>query len=257
MAGLLEARAMIVTGGASGIGRAAALLFAREGARVAVADIQENAARAVADEIAAAGGQAIAIAVNVADRTSTDAMVAATVRAFGRLDGAFNNAGLSGRTERFLRMGDFPEEEADRLIAVNQQGVWHCMRSELRQMLADGGGAIVNTSSLAGVRGYAGMAAYAATKHAVIGMTKTAAIEYAAKNIRVNAVLPGGVDTPMNASMPEGWQDVVAKTQPMKRVGRPEEIAEAACWLLSNRASFVNAQALNVDGGWSEVLNGA
>ncbi|RYD88244.1 MAG: SDR family oxidoreductase [Sphingomonadales bacterium] len=253
MAGMLEGKAVVVTGGASGIGRAACILFAREGASVVVADINESAASAVAAGI---GAQAIGVRVDVADRASTDAMVAAAIDAFGKLDGAFNNAGLSGRTERFTRLGDFPEDESDRLIAVNQQGVWNCMRSELKAMMAGGGGAIVNTSSLAGVRGYAGMAPYAATKHAVIGLTRTAAIEYASKNIRVNAVLPGGVDTPMNASMPDGWQDIVAKTQPMKRVGRPEEIAEAACWLLSDRASFVNAQALNVDGGWSEVLNG-
>ena len=254
MAGMLQDKVAVVTGGGSGIGRAACLLFAREGASVVVADINEAAAQAVAAEI---GAGAIAVRVDVADRASTDAMVEAAIVAFGRLDAACNNAGLSGRTERFMRTGDFPEDEAARLIAVNQVGVWNCMRSELKAMMAGGRGAIVNTSSLAGIRGYAGMAPYAATKHAVIGMTRTAAIEYASKNIRVNAVLPGGVDTPMNASMPDSWREVVAKTQPMKRVGRPEEIAEAACWLLSDRASFVNAQALNVDGGWSELLNGA
>jgi NAD(P)-dependent dehydrogenase (short-subunit alcohol dehydrogenase family) len=253
MAGMLDAKVAVVTGGGSGIGRAACLLFAKEGASVVVADINEAAAKSVADEI---GAKAIAIRVDVTDRASTDAMVQAAITAFGRLDLAFNNAGLAGRTERFTRTGDFPEEESDRVILVNQQGVWNCMRSELQAMMAGGGGAIVNTSSLAGIRGYAGMAPYAASKHAVIGLTKTAALEYAAKNIRVNAVLPGGVDTPMNATMPDGWMDVVARTQPMKRVGKPEEIAEAACWLLSDRASFVNAQALNVDGGWSEVLSG-
>lgn len=253
MAGMLDAKVAVVTGGGSGIGRAACLLFAKEGASVVVADINETAAKSVADEI---GAKAIAVRVDVTDRASTDAMVQAAITAFGRLDLAFNNAGMAGRTERFTRTGDFPEEESDRVIMVNQQGVWNCMRSELKAMMAGGGGAIVNTSSLAGIRGYAGMAPYAASKHAVIGLTKTAALEYAAKNIRVNAVLPGGVDTPMNATMPDGWMDVVARTQPMKRVGKPEEIAEAACWLLSDRASFVNAQALNVDGGWSEVLSG-
>lgn len=257
MTGLLENKAIIVTGGASGIGRAAALLFAREGAMVVIADIAEGPARTVADEIVATGAQAIGVCVDVADAASTGAMVDAAVAAYGRLDGAFNNAGLAGRTERFARMADYPEDVHQRLIAVNQIGVWNCMRSELKQMLANGGGAIVNTSSLAGARGYAGMAAYAATKHAVNGMTRTAAIEYAGKNIRVNAVLPGGVDTPMNDALPDNWQEIVARTQPMKRVGRPEEIAEAACWLLSDRASFVNAQALHVDGGWSEMLNGA
>ena len=253
MAGMLDAKVAVVTGGGSGIGRAACLLFAKEGASVVIADINETAAQSVADEI---GAKAIAVRVDVTDRASTDAMVQAAITAFGRLDLAFNNAGMAGRTERFTRTGDFPEEESDRVIMVNQQGVWNCMRSELKAMMAGGGGAIVNTSSLAGIRGYAGMAPYAASKHAVIGLTKTVALEYAAKNIRVNAVLPGGVDTPMNATMPDGWQDVVARTQPMKRVGKPEEIAEAACWLLSDRASFVNAQALNVDGGWSEVLSG-
>lgn len=253
MAGMLDGKVAIVTGGGSGIGRAACLLFAKEGASVVVADINEPAAKSVADEI---GAKAIAVRVDVTDRASTDAMAQAAITAFGKLDVAFNNAGLAGRTERFTRTGDFSGEESDRVIMVNQQGVWNCMRSELQAMMAGGRGAIVNTSSLAGIRGYAGMAPYAASKHAVIGLTKTAALEYAAKNIRVNAVLPGGVDTPMNATMPEGWMDVVARTQPMKRVGKPEEIAEAACWLLSDRASFVNAQALNVDGGWSEVLSG-
>ena len=253
MAGMLDGKVAIVTGGGSGIGRAACLLFAKEGASVVVADINEPAAKSVADEI---GAKAIAVRVDVTDRASTDAMAQAAITAFGKLDVAFNNAGLAGRTERFTRTGDFSGEESDRVIMVNQQGVWNCMRSELQAMMAGGRGAIVNTSSLAGIRGYAGMAPYAASKHAVIGLTKTAALEYAAKNIRVNAVLPGGVDTPMNATMPDGWMDVVARTQPMKRVGKPEEIAEAACWLLSDRASFVNAQALNVDGGWSEVLSG-
>jgi NAD(P)-dependent dehydrogenase (short-subunit alcohol dehydrogenase family) len=256
MRGLLHDKVVLVTGAASGIGRAACLLFAREGAQVLAADINQGGAADTSGLIEATGARSIAVRVDVSDAVSVDAMVAAALSAFGRLDGAFNNAGLSGHKSKFTRLAEYPDEDFQRLIAVNQMGVWHCMRAELRCMVAAGGGAIVNTSSIAGARAFAGSAAYSATKHAVVGMTRTAAMEYASKNIRVNAVLPGGVETPMNQDMPN-WQEIARRTQPMRRVGRPEEIAEAACWLLSDRASFVTAQLIHVDGGWTEALGGA
>jgi NAD(P)-dependent dehydrogenase (short-subunit alcohol dehydrogenase family) len=256
MAGLLEGKVAVITGAASGIGRASAVLFGREGAKLVVADVQEDKLAETLKLVKDAGGEAVGMRCDVAKAADTEALVAKAVATYGRLDCAYNNAGVAGAMND--RIGDSDEKNFDFTIDINLKGVFLCMKAEINQFLKQGGGgAIVNTSSLAGVRGYAGMSPYAATKHAVIGLTRTAAVEYAAKNIRVNAVLPGGVDTPMNASMPDGWQEVVARTQPMKRVGKPEEIAEAACWLLSDRASFVTAQALNVDGGWSEVLNGA
>jgi NAD(P)-dependent dehydrogenase (short-subunit alcohol dehydrogenase family) len=252
---LLRGKAVLVTGGGSGIGRAASVLFAREGAAVLVADINLAAAQATAATMEAEGGRALACAVDVADAASVDQMVATAVQAFGKLDGAFNNAGISGHLPEFKRMADFPTEGYLRMVDVNQTGVWNCMRAELRVMLEQGGGSIVNTASVAGARAFPGSAAYSATKHAVIGLTRTAAVEYARRKIRINAVLPGGIDTPMNEDM-QGWQDIAVRTQPMRRVGRPEEIAEAACWLLSDRSSFVTAQPIFVDGGWCESLSG-
>ncbi|MGA2412020.1 MAG: SDR family oxidoreductase [Candidatus Binataceae bacterium] len=249
MAKLLEGKAALVTGASSGIGRAAALAMAREGARVLVADMTEAAGNETAGLIKAGGGEALFVQINVAKPDDAAAMVVAAVKAFGRLDCAFNNAGVSGK---IARTADDTEENFDHIMAVNLRGVWLCMKYEIQQMLKQGGGAIVNTASAAGLVGSHGMPAYTASKHGVIGLTKTAALEYAKAGVRVNAVCPGVIDTAMVAGMVAGrprLKDILVSVEPIARMGQPGEIAEAVAWLLSDYASFVTGCALPVDGG--------
>lgn len=253
MTGLLQGKTALITGAARGIGRATALLFAKEGARVAAADISAEATKSTVDEINAAGGQAIAIAADVTKRAEVDAMIARAVSAFGRLDCAFNNAGISGWQVGAggKRTADWPEKAVDRMLEVNLKGVWLALRAELEQMVRQGGGgAIVNTASIAGLVGLPTSSAYVASKHGVIGFTKTAAIEYAKDNIRVNAVCPGYIETDMTREvMARRGADIMAMV-PYKRMGTPQEIAEMVCWLCSDRASFVTGASYNVDGGF-------
>ena len=241
---------VLVTGAAGGIGRAAVLAFAQAGARVVVADLDEAGAQAVAHEVQARGGQALAVQVDVTQSASVQAMVAAAVAGFGRLDAAFNNAGveLEGAAT-----AEADEDLFDRTIAVNLRGVFLCMKYEIRQMLAQGGaGAIVNTASVAGLVGAATMPAYTASKHGVVGLSKAAALEYARRGIRVNAVCPGVVRTAMTeraiAQRPER-EAAINHLHPMGRIAEPAEIAAAALWLCSPAASFVTGQAWAVDGG--------
>lgn len=252
MAGMLAGKTALISGGARGIGQAAALLFAKEGARVAVADISEDGARGTVDQINGAGGQAIALAGDVTKRTDVDAMVQRTVSAFGRLDCAFNNAGIAAYQVGAggKKTADWSEEAFDRMIAVNLKGVWLAMRAELEVMTAQGGGAIVNTASIAGLIGLPTSSAYVAAKHGVIGLTKTAAIEYATSHIRVNSVCPGYIETDMTKdSMARRGEQIMAMV-PARRMGTPHEIAEMVCWLCSDRASFVTGANYNVDGGY-------
>ena len=252
MAGLLDGKAALITGAGGGIGRATALAFAREGARVAAADLAADAARETVAQINAAGGQAVALGGEVASDAAVEAMVAAAVAAYGRLDCAFNNAGIAGWQvdASGKKTAEWSEEAFDRMIAVNLKGVWLCMRHELPQMQAQAGGAIVNTGSIAGLVGLPTSSAYVAAKHGVIGLTKTAALEYAEANIRVNAVCPGYIRTRMTEpSMQLRGEAILAQT-PLKRMGNPEEIAEMVLWLCSERASYVTGAAYNVDGGW-------
>ena len=252
MAGLLDGKSALITGGGGGIGRATALAFAREGARVAVADVAEEAARETVALVNAAGGQAISLSGDVSRDADVRAMIDAVVGTYGRLDCAFNNAGIAGwHVDAILKKtAEWSEEAFDRMIAVNLKGVWLCMRHELPQMQAQGGGAIVNTGSIAGLVGLPNSSAYVAAKHGVIGLTKTAALEYAESNIRVNAVCPGYIKTPMTEpSMRLRGEAILAQT-PLKRMGSPEEIAEMVVWLCSERASYVSGAAYNVDGGW-------
>ena len=252
MAGLLDGKSALITGGGGGIGRATALAFAREGARVAVADVMEEAARETVALVNAAGGQAISLSGDVSRDADVRAMIDAVVGTYGRLDCAFNNAGIAGwQVDAILKKtAEWSEEAFDRMIAVNLKGVWLCMRHELPQMQAQGGGAIVNTGSIAGLVGLPNSSAYVAAKHGVIGLTKTAALEYAESNIRVNAVCPGYIKTPMTEpSMRLRGEAILAQT-PLKRMGSPEEIAEMVVWLCSERASYVSGAAYNVDGGW-------
>ena len=252
MAGLLEGKSALITGGGGGIGRATALAFAREGGRVAVADVAIETARETVALVNAAGGQAISLSGDVTRDTDVRAMVEDVVRTYGRLDCAFNNAGIAGYQVDAggKKTADWSEEAFDRMVAVNLKGVWLCMRHELKQMEAQGGGAIVNTGSIAGLAGLPTSSAYVAAKHGVVGLTKTAALEYAAANIRVNAVCPGFIKTRMTEDTMRRRGEAILAQVPFRRMGEPEEIAEMVAWLCSDRASYVSGAAYNVDGGW-------
>ena len=245
----LSGKVALVTGAGSGIGRATAVRFALEGARVVVADIDVEAARQTVELIGAVQGESLAVGVNVAEPASVEAMIGLTLQRFGRLVCAHNNAGVDG--EQSLT-ADCTEANWDRLMAVNLKGVWWCMKFELPQLLKQGGGSIVNTSSVAGLVGLPMDAAYAAAKHGIIGLTKTAALEYAPYGIRVNAVCPGLTKTPMVDRLSAGQPQMIealAKTLPMRRAGDPNEVAETVVWLCSDAASYVTGVALPVDGG--------
>jgi NAD(P)-dependent dehydrogenase (short-subunit alcohol dehydrogenase family) len=256
MAGILEGKVALVTGGGGGIGRATALAMVREGARVAVADFVAAAARDTVAQINAAGGQAITLTGDVTRAEDVRAMLQDTVTAYGRLDCAFNNAGIAGFQVYAAgkKTAEWSEESFDRMIAVNLKGVWLCMKEEIPLMLKGGGGAIVNTASIAGLIGLQTSSAYVAAKHGVIGLTKTAALEYAEANIRVNAVCPGFIETPMTEPTRASARGPAIIAQiPFRRMGQPGEIAEMVVWLLSERASYVSGAAYNVDGGWMAV----
>jgi NAD(P)-dependent dehydrogenase (short-subunit alcohol dehydrogenase family) len=250
-----SSRDALVTGGGGGIGRAAALAFAREGARVAVADFAAAAARDTVAQINAAGGQAITLTGDVTRAEDVRAMIDDTIAALGKLDCAFNNAGIapyqvdaSGK-----KTADWSEESFDRMIAVNLKGVWLCMKEEIPRMQSQGGGAIVNTASIAGLIGLVTSSAYVAAKHGVIGLTKTAALEYADAKIRINAVCPGFIKTQMTEETMRRRGEAIMAQIPVRRMGEPGEIAEMVVWLCSDRASYVTGAAYNVDGGWMAV----
>jgi NAD(P)-dependent dehydrogenase (short-subunit alcohol dehydrogenase family) len=245
--GLFKDKTGLVTGGSSGIGRATAIAFAREGANVVIADLE--AARTAADEvvaeIVAQGGQAVFVPTDVSSARDVENLVAETVRTFGALDFAFNNAGVhtAGFTDAI------EEREFDRVMAVDTKGVWLCLKYEIAHMKRHGGGAIVNAASVAGLVGTPQAAAYVAAKHAVVGLTKAAAGEFANMGIRINAVAPGAIATPMVLQLPSQTQHSLMEPQPLQRLGRPEEVAEAVLWLCSSKSSFVLGTTLSVDGG--------
>ena len=240
---------VFVTGAGTGIGRATALAFAAEGARVAVAGLPEPDVAETARLIEQAGGSALALTCDVSVETDVQSALARTIEAFGRLDVAFNNAGVE---QEQTPLTDLSTADWTRIVDVDLTGVYHCMKHEIPLLRQAGGGAIVNTSSGAGVIGIAGQAAYAAAKWGVIGMTKSVALEVAAEGIRVNAVCPGMIDTPMmgrvSGGTAEGYQQIVSQ-EPVGRMGRPEEIASAVLWLCSDLGSFAVGHALVVDGG--------
>ncbi len=252
----LEGKIALVTGGASGIGRATALAFAREGARVAVADILEEAAQSTVTEIEAMGGQALAIACDVTDDDAVKAMIARAVDAYGSLDCAFNNAGIAPYQVNAggQKIADVAPEAWRRLIDVNLTGVWLCLRHEVAQMRAQGsGGVIINTASILGLVGSATSSAYVAAKHGVVGLTKTAAADHAEDNIRVNAVCPGYIETPMTEETMRRRGGRILARVPMARMGKAGEIAEAVVWLCSPKASFVTGVSWAVDGGYTAI----
>ena len=249
--GMHDGKVAIVTGGSSGIGCATALAFAREGASVVVADRYEAGGQETVVMIRDQGGTAIHVTGDVSRDAEVAQLTDATIRTYGRLDYACNNAGVEGTQ---APTADYPADQWDRVLAVNLTGVWLCMKHEIPAMLANGGGAIVNMASILGVVGFANAAAYTAAKHGVIGLTKVAAIEYATQGIRVNAVCPAFIATPMleRAGITEGTERyaMLAGLHPIKRLGTPEEIAEAVLWLCSDKASFVTGHAMLVDGGY-------
>jgi NAD(P)-dependent dehydrogenase (short-subunit alcohol dehydrogenase family) len=247
-----ENKVALVTGAGSGLGLATARAFAEAGASVALADWNEKAVRAAAEDLVRQGHKAIAIHCDVADDSQVEAMVEQTVAAFGRLDAAYNNAGVQNIV---AETADVLREDFDRVIAINLRGVWSCMKFELRQMRKQRSGAIVNCSSLGGLVGAPGRGTYHAAKHGVLGLTKSAALEYAARGIRINAVCPGIIHTPMADEMIAGGQadaiDAMLKDVPIGRLGRSEEIADAVLWLCSSAESLVVGHALAVDGGYT------
>ena len=249
MAGLLDGKVALITGGSTGIGRATAQIFAREGAKVGVADVNAEGAEETVRLIQAAGGAALFIRADVSRAADTEAMVRTVVETYGRLDCAFNNAGIEGEMQSTQ---DYSEAVWERVMGINLKGVWLSMKAEIQHMLGHGGGAIVNTASAAGLVAVPSLSAYVAAKHGVVGLTKTAALEYAKAGIRVNAVCPGGVDTPMVqrvfGSNRELAEAAIA-SEPVGRLAQPAEIGEAVAWLCSDAASFVTGHPMAVDGG--------
>jgi NAD(P)-dependent dehydrogenase (short-subunit alcohol dehydrogenase family) len=246
-----ENKVALVTGASAGMGLATAQAFAAAGATVVLADIDETAAAGEADKLAAQGHRAVAIRCDVAEEGDVAAMIEQIVGTFGRLDAAFNNAGIMTPN---VEIADASSEDFERVNNVNLRGVWNCMKHELRQMREQGSGAIVNCSSIGGLVGNPGVAAYHGTKHGVLGLTKSVALEYAARGIRVNAVCPGTIETPMVARMIDSGaytREAFEKRAPIGRLGRPDEIADAVLWLCSDHSSYVVGHALVVDGGYT------
>ena len=251
MSAQFEGKVAFVTGAASGIGREVALGFAAAKAKVAVVDISEPGGRETVAAIGQAGGRAEFIKCDVADAQQAKAAVAKTVQTFGRLDCAFNNAGILGPR---LHVHEYPEEDFERIVRVHLFGVFYCLKNQLIQMRQQGGGSIVNTSSVAGLLGSPLGCAYTAAKHAIAGMTKSAALDSGLSNIRVNAVCPGIIDTPLTRA---GFDDLDARSaqvHALGRVGRPQEVAAAVLWLCSDAASLVTGITMPVDGGWTAAM---
>ena len=250
MSGILSDKVSLITGAGSGIGRASAIVFAREGALVVVSDVNAEGGEETVSLISEIGGQAIFVPADVSRAGDVEALVQSTIKQYGRLDCAFNNAGVSGGQ---ILMHEYAEEDWDRVIDINLKGVWLCLKYEIIQMLEQGGGAIVNTASTMGLVGGAGSASYGASKHGVVGLTKNAAVQYAQSGIRVNAVCPGHIRTPMieqGSLLVPGNEERIIARHPIGRLGTPEEIAETVVWLCSNAASFVTGHAMAVDGGY-------
>jgi NAD(P)-dependent dehydrogenase (short-subunit alcohol dehydrogenase family) len=253
--GLVTNKVALVTGAAAGIGRSTARLFAAEGAKVIVSDVDEKGGNETAAMIKAGGGEAQFVRADVAKAEDVAALVAAAVNAYGQLDCACNNAGIEGKIVPFHEQ---PESNFDAIMAVNAKGVFLCLKAEIEHMRKRGGGAIVNLSSVAGLIGFPGLSPYVASKHAVIGMTRNAALEYGKEGIRVNAICPGGIETRMLDSLADqasggklSTHEMMDPLHPIGRIGKPQEVAELIVWLCSDRAAFVTGAAVPVDGGYT------
>lgn len=248
---LYKGNVALVTGAASGIGKAAAIAFAQNGIKTVLADVAADAGEKSALEIVKKfDTPSIFVKCDVSNADEVKKLIQKTIQEFGRIDYAFNNAGIEGVPSP---TAECTEENWDRTININLKGVWLCMKYEIEQMLKQGGGAIVNCSSIAGLVGFSGIPAYTASKHGILGLTKTAALEYAKTGIRVNAVCPGVIDTPMVTRFTGGRSEVaaqLAQSEPIGRMGKPEEIGNAVLWLCSDQASFVTGHSMVIDGGW-------
>jgi NAD(P)-dependent dehydrogenase (short-subunit alcohol dehydrogenase family) len=243
---MLKDKVTLVTGASSGIGRAIALAYARAGAKVVVSDVNAQGGEETVALIRKAGGNALFVAADVSRPADCEALVQRTVQQYGRLDIACNNAGIGGD---LAPTADYPLEGWERVIGINLSGVFYCMKYQIPQMLKAGGGAIVNMASTAGLEGVGGLAGYVSAKHGVIGLTKTAALDYADRNLRVNALAPGPILTDNLERAGEDAQRLAALAMPMRRIGRPEEVAAAVVWLCSDQAAFITGATLPIDGG--------
>jgi NAD(P)-dependent dehydrogenase (short-subunit alcohol dehydrogenase family) len=250
MAVLLGGKIALITGAGSGIGRATALIFAREGATIALSDIAAEGGEETLRMVKQEGAEAIFVRTDVSKLAEVEALIAKVISNWGRIDCAFNNAGIDGK---MAKTAECTEETWNRTIAVNLTGVFFCMKAEIPHMLRQGGGAIVNTASAAGLTGSPGLPAYVASKHGVVGLTRAAALEYGREKVRVNCVCPGPIRTPMLGRLltnrPE-MEQRFASAEPLKRLGEPGEIGEAVAWLCSDAASYVTGHAMSVDGGY-------
>lgn len=248
---IFDNKVALVTGGSFGIGKATAIAFAKRGAAVIVADCVEDAQQETMNEIKNAGAKGMFVKCDVSNSDEVKNLFEKAIERFGKIDYAFNNAGIEGET---ANTHECSEANWDKTIGVNLKGVWLCMKNEISYMLKNGGGSIVNCASVAGLNGFAGLPAYVATKHGIVGLTKTAALEYAKENIRVNAVCPGVIHTSMIDRMTGNDKEVEKQftaMEPIGRMGTPEEVAEAVIWLCSDAASFITGVAMPVDGGFT------
>jgi NAD(P)-dependent dehydrogenase (short-subunit alcohol dehydrogenase family) len=248
-----EGKVCLVTGAGSGIGKASAVAFGQQGASVIVADVNALAGEETVSQIRKLGSEAVFVHVDISRLADVENMISVAVNRFGRLDCAVNNAAISGSVS--CPTNEYPEDAWNQMMAVNLTGTWYCVKHELNQMLKQGSGAIVNVSSAAGLRGHPNNVSYAVAKHGVVGLTRTAALEFATKNIRVNAVCPTGIETPMMLdgrrnlrNDPKAYEDA-ANYQAMKRLGQPKEVADVILWLCSDESSFITGHAMAVDGG--------